>query len=171
MDGTHSVEYEIVTDIDTDRVGAPLMVRMLVNRARHDLICFVGDDTIPQPGFLEHAVEDMASLPDGWGLVGLNDLTGRTLACHWLAHRNLLDEIGGEFFHTGYRHCFCDNELMERAIMLGRFVYSQKSIVKHDHPILNGIPVTGDYARVYRRDNYIHDQILFQQRRKQWLNA
>jgi hypothetical protein len=168
-DSKPSVDYEIITEFDKDRIGAPKMVADLVSRSKFDMVCFVADDTIPQAGFLDKAVSEMENIPGGWGLVGLNDQTGRDLACHWLAHKNLLPLIGGEFFHTGYRHCFCDNELQSRAESLGRYVYAKDAVVVHDHPILQGKELSGDYARVYRTDNYMHDQILFQQRRKQWL--
>lgn len=169
IENAGSVIFEIVSEYDAKRIGAPKMVRHLVEKSKYNMVCFLGDDTIPQSGFLESAMVAMKTLPDGWGLVGLNDMTGRNLACHWLAHKNLLPLVGGEFFHTGYRHCFCDNELQERSEKLGRYVYAKGAIVEHDHPILKGQPVTGDYARAYSQDNYIHDQMLFNQRRSQWL--
>ena len=158
--------FEIVSKEDRRRIGCPKMVKKLVARSIGEYICFLGDDTLPQPGFLKYALEDMAKLPGGWGLVGLNDLTGRTLPTHWLASVKLLPLLGGEFFHTGYNHCCCDRELHEICDGLGKFIYSQKAVVKHDHPILRGEPITDpDYLRVYSPEIRGADQQLLKLRR------
>jgi len=163
--GIEPEDYEIVTAVDSDHIGCPRMVKQLVKESTGDMICFLGDDSLPKPGFLRWALKDMALLPDGWGLVGFNDLTGRTLPTHWLADQRVLDITGGEFFHTGYNHCFCDNELMARCEQVGRYIHSRSAIVLHDHPILKGKPVTGEYARVYSQINFSNDQRLFLRRR------
>ncbi|MFH2075419.1 MAG: hypothetical protein ABIJ57_08750, partial [Pseudomonadota bacterium] len=64
--------FEIVSAQDHDRIGCPEMVKMLTGKTRHDLVMFLGDDTIPEAGFLKEAIEAMETLPDGWGVVGLN---------------------------------------------------------------------------------------------------
>ena len=112
-------DYEFVTEEDKERIGCPKMVKKLTDRASGSLICFLGDDTIPQHEFLVHALAEMAGLPDCWGLIGIDDnirLKGRKKApAHWLADKRLLPYLDGEFFHTGYRHCYCDND---NSIML-----------------------------------------------------
>ena len=131
-------KIELVVGWDRERIGCPRMLKRLVKRARHDLIMFIGDDSIPQPGYLKAALDVMATLPDGWGLVGFNDefISGITHATHWLADVRMLDILDGEFFHTGYRHCFCDNELSTRAVQAGRYAFAPAAIVKHNHPII-----------------------------------
>lgn len=164
--------YRVLMAVDTDRIGAPKMVKKLVGQSQDDLVCFIGDDTLPEKDFLKNAVEAMQSFPDGWGLVGLNDKTGRTLATHWLAHKKLLDHLDGEFFHTGYIHCFCDNELQERASLIGRYTYAKDAIVLHDHPLLSGShkeDADKDYKRVYSKEVFKKDEALFKKRRKLWM--
>jgi hypothetical protein len=146
------------------------MVKRLVDHTQHENVCFIGDDTLPNPGFLKHALDDMARLPDGWGLVGLNDRTGRDLATHWVASKKLLPLIGGEFFHTGYWHCFCDVELQERCAFMGRYIYSRRAVVIHDHPWIKQQPIEGDYKRVYSKEWLDHDRALFLGRREMWLH-
>jgi len=163
--GINEDDFEIVTDVDMEKIGCPKMVKRLVKKANGDLICFLGDDAIPKPGFLRHALKAMNDFPDGWGLVGFNDLTGRELPTHWLADRRVLELTGGDFFHTGYEHCFCDNELMERCAMQDRYVHCKSAIVLHDHPILKGKPLTGEYKRVYSQLVYSHDKMLYKRRR------
>jgi len=159
---------ELLMEEDRDRIGAPKMVKRLVEKSTYDLVAFIGDDTLPQPGWLRHAIDAMATLPDGWGLVGLNDKTGRTLATHWLASKKLLPLIGGEFFSTEYWHCFCDNELQERCTYLDRYVYANQAVVYHDHPLLTGRTVTEDYRKIYSAEYYGHDRAVFMNRRPMW---
>ena len=160
------VNYEIVSSVDEDRMGAPKMVKELVAQTKYDLVCFLGDDTLPQKDFLKNAVLEMNQFEGRWGLVGLNDESGRKLACHWLAHKKLLPLIGGEFFHTGYRHCFCDNELQSRCKMLGRYHYSQVATVLHDHPMV--IKHGTDSNMNFIADHFEEDQELFNQRKRLW---
>jgi hypothetical protein len=161
-------DYEILTEIDHDRIGCPKMVEKMVNRANFETIMFLGDDTLPQDKFLKNAILAMKRFRDDFGLVALSDLTGRiNLATHWLGHRELLPLIGGQFFHTGYMHCCCDVELSERSREVGRFIYAHDAIVKHDHPLLHNKPITDkDYLRVYSDEYLKHDRELLNKRRE-----
>ena len=157
-------DYEIVVEEDVARVGCPVMVKRLVDRSKGELVCFLGDDTIPQPNFLRNALRAMATLPNGWGLVGLNDQyhNGNKLATHWLADKRLLPFLDGEFFHTGYKHTRCDRELTLRCQRLGRYVWAKDAIIRHNHPAFNnGKTIDDDYIRVYSKDYVMHDKRLF----------
>lgn len=161
---------QVLMEEDTERVGCPKMVARLMARAEHDLICFLGDDTIPDTGMLAIAIYAMQdAFPDGWGMVGLEDrvrFIGRERAAtHWLAHRKLLPLVGGEWFCTQYRHCYCDNELMERARDIGRYVFCESATLYHDHPINDPKADDLDYRRIYSRPVYNHDLILYRKRR------
>lgn len=165
-------DYEILAEIDKDRIGCPQMVKELTKKAKYDLVCFLGDDALPQENFLAIAIEYMKQNPDGWGLVGFNDRTGRTLPTHWLAHKKLLPYLDNEFFHTGYVHCFCDNELMDRCIKLGRYIYGVNAIVLHDHPLLKKEELIGDYAEIYDSKRVLHDKLLYLKRKRyNWKGA
>lgn len=162
------MDYELITEVDKHKIGCPKMVKKLVKKCNGDYICFLGDDTIPQENFLKHALETMKCFKGEWGLVGLNDNTGRRLPTHWLASKKLLKHLGGEFFHTGYKHCYCDNELQFKTELLNRYMYSLKSVVLHDHPILqkdNNL-LDEHYERAYEKDNMEHDRLLFNERIK-----
>lgn len=162
--------YEVITAVDEERIGAPKMVKRLVDKTNYDLVCFLGDDSLPEKDFLKNAVAAMEEIPGGWGLVGFNDKTGRNLATHWLAHKKLLPFLDGEFFHIGYVHCFCDNELQERSSLLRRYVYAEDAVVLHDHPLIGKTKETDeDYKRVYAKEVYGADKELFYRRRKAWL--
>jgi len=90
--------FEIIAEEDKDHVGCPAMVKKLVDKARGDTIMFLGDDTIPQPGFLRSAIIAMDKLPDGWGVVGLNTQDDRPGVgfndhAHWMASKKMLKHI------------------------------------------------------------------------------
>jgi len=168
--GVGPLLYEIIIQEDIERIGAPKMVKKMTDACRGSMICFLGDDTIPQLGFLKYAIEAMVTLPDGWGMVGFDDNIRQPgtvkAAAHWLCDRRLLPLLDGEFFHTGYRHCWCDNELSIRATELGRYVFCEKAYIYHDHAITNSKNDDPDYRRVYSQDWMAHDMILFRQRRR-----
>ncbi len=162
---------EIVQEFDTERIGAPKMVKRLVDKSTHNLVMFLGDDTIPNKGYMDEALKAMATLPDGWGLVGLNDQMndGELLATHWLADKRLLPLLGGEFFFTGYWHCFCDRELTIRTKAMDRYAYAKDAVITHDHPGKTGHPLTGDHGRVYSKKWFDHDSNLLADRsRNEW---
>ena len=166
--GVPTDTFEVITAQDHTRIGPALMLKELVDKAaQYPLIMFLGDDTIPEPDFLRNALEVMKQLPDGWGLVGLNDgrHNGDYLATHWLGDRRMLPLLDGEFFHTGYWHCFCDNELTMRAIGLGRYMWASNARVQHLNPVIDKMLLMDkDYHRVYSAEWYYHDHMLFLKR-------
>lgn len=170
LDDPTTPPLQLCTAEDTDRIGCPRMVKRLMEEAEHDLICFLGDDTVPQIGMLAIAIYAMRdAFPDGWGMVGMDDkvrFIGRErAAAHWLAHRKLLPLVGGEWFCTQYHHCYCDNELVERARVLNRYVFCNAAQAYHDHPINDPKADDLDYRRIYSRPVYNHDLILYRKRR------
>lgn len=158
-------DFEIISEVDEERIGCPKMVKKLVDRAKGEYICFLGDDTLPEKDFLKNALMHMwDNCPDQWGLVGINDGTGRHwLPTHWLAHVKLLDHLENrEFFYTGYNHCYCDMELKDRAADLGRYSYCKDSVLRHEHPALDkNVKPDDDYNRVYSEDVKGPDRNLY----------
>lgn len=146
-------QVEIIAERDVDGIGCPAMVKKLTDRSKHDLVMFLGDDTIPQYGFLLMAVEKMMDFSDGWGVVGLNTQDDRPGVgfndhAHWMAHKKMLEYIpGGAFFSTEYHHCYGDDELKDIALELGRWTVAEDCKIKHDHPV-NG---TSEYDEGYQK--------------------
>jgi GT2 family glycosyltransferase len=153
--GPTSLEFEIISERDTEGIGCPQMVKRLVSKARGDYVMFLGDDTVPQPGFLDAAIKAMNSLPDGWGVVGLatqddQSPDGCNWQAHWMAHKKMLEHIpGGDFFPTEYRHCYCDNELFNIANELGRWAPAVGAKILHDHPINETAGWDDGYKKAY----------------------
>jgi hypothetical protein len=161
--GVPDEQFEILTAFDLDKVGCPGMVKKLTDMANFNTVMFLGDDTIPEKDFLKHAIDAMETLPDGWGVVGLNtqdirDLKNGNPIAHWMAHKKMLDHIpGGYFFSTEYKHCWCDNELKDIAEEMGRWVRAKKSRVLHNHPINATADDDEGYQFAYKEDKQIHD--------------
>jgi len=163
--GIPKKDFTIFSDIDTNRIGCPKMVNLMVQKTESDMVCFLGDDTCPQKDFLSIALEKMKRFKGGWGLVGLGDGTKRDLPCHWLGSRQLLPHLDYEFFHTGYKHCYCDNELMIRCKAMDKFEMAHDALVLHNHPLIYpSVPWDEDYERVYSDKYSKHDSELFKHR-------
>ncbi len=160
-------DFEIVMEVDEDRIGCPRMVKRLVSRTKYDWIMFLGDDTVPHSGMVLNAFVASEKLPDQWGLVGLHDgwPGAEGWATHWMGHKDLLPLLGGEFFHTGYSHCFCDCELLRRCRDMGRYVFADSAKLTHNNPLMKGERLDSDYARVY--DQVVHRQDLVLYRRRE----
>jgi len=124
-----------------NRRGCPTVLSELVSRSKGDFVCYLGNDLIPQPGFLRIAMEAMQKwFPEMDGLVGLADQYWRAgeLATHWVASKRLLPMLGGQFFFEGYTHTCCDSELTERCRQANKYVWCEEAKVYHDHPIQTG---------------------------------
>jgi len=171
--GIPSENFELIAGLDTKRIGCPKMVKILAEKSNYDLVMFLADDTIPQKDFLKNALKAMATLPDGWGLVALDDglQNPGLLATHWLASKKLLPLIGGEFFCTEYKHNFCDQELTMRCKDLGRFTIAYDSVVKHNHPAANRMFFDRNYLESSSEKSIMDDRNVFDRRLKEYLKA
>ena len=161
--------YEIVTEVDENRIGSNLMIKNLVNKTKYDLVLYLGDDTEVTENCIPEAIRVMNTFEDGWGMVGLNDQFHdlKELATHWLAHKKLLPYLDGEFLHTGYKHSFSDVEFMSRCKSLNKYKPSFNSIIIHHHPIVNReISWDRDYDRIYSPPVWLKDKQLYRQRAK-----
>lgn len=165
-DMPHMPQYEIVTEEDKHRIGVTKMVKRLVEKSKGNAVCFIGDDCIPQADFLKNAIRAMEHIPDGWGMVSFNDNPNTTRsAAHWLCHKKLLPLLDGEFFHTGYKHCFCDDELLIRCQEMNRYIYAFDAKIYHEHAAVHkDVQPDESFKRVHSEEMYETDHALFQAR-------
>jgi hypothetical protein len=164
---------EIVAEHDLERIGVAKMIAKLTAKTTRPIVCFLADDTMPLPGFLEKALEAMETLPDGWGVVGLKTTDSDTArAGHWVAHKNMLPLLGGEFHHTGYQHCYGSDEFTDRAVEAGRYVKAWEAVIEHDNPVIYGGDFSDDdvLMSVYGPGgNKLEDRKLYWQRKRERL--
>lgn len=152
------LDTEFLWEEDVERIGCPKMLKRLVEKSTGDLVCFLGDDAQPEPGFLKGALATMEKT--GKWLIGLPPEESMDMS-HFLADKRLLPLIGGEFFHTGYLHNFCNDELRHRAQRLELFYWSEGPRVKHNHPIFKTAQMDDDYKRVLDTERFEKDRSLF----------
>jgi tetratricopeptide (TPR) repeat protein len=135
-------DFEIIVEKDSfeNRQGVCKTLKAGVEKARGEYIAFLGNDCEPQPNFLILAVLkalkclNKYSYPEpGVGLVGFNDGFWKKgeIATHWLAHKDLSLHLEDDFFHLGYKHVGCDNELTERCRHIDRYVWCEEARIKH----------------------------------------
>jgi len=164
--------YEIIVKADQmppNNEGAPKMLKKCVDESTGELVMFLGNDCVPEPNFLQEAVWEMArQFPDLDGMIGLNDHYWQKehVAAHWLASKKLLPHLDGEFFHTGYNHTGCDNELMARVEKIGKYAWAEKATIFHDHPMMSGKKEEMDslYEQAYSGPRHDADDKLYAER-------
>lgn len=134
-------------------------------------VLMVGDDVRFRPGWLDHALLTAAKYDAK--VVGTNDLANPRViagdhATHPLMARDYIEEVGaswdgpGVVCHEGYRHWFCDDEIVTAAKQRGVFQAALGSIVEHVHPIAGKAETDEVYER---NDRYAsQDRDLFRKR-------
>jgi glycosyltransferase involved in cell wall biosynthesis len=164
--------YEIIVKADEmppHNVGAPTMLKRCVDESTGDLICFLGNDCIPQPGFLREAVWEMArKFPEMDGMIGFNDSfwQEKHVAPHWLASKKLLPMLGGNFFEPEFYHTGVDNILKARCDKAGKYAWAKNAKIFHDHPMMSGKKEEMDalYEQAYTGPRHDHDNELYARR-------
>ncbi len=137
-------------------------------------ICFLGNDSIPQPGWLGEAMMLMKTFPDGKGMVGFNNGYNHCAATHFVIHKDLIRALPeGKMFHEGYSHNFVDNELTERMDALRRYRWAPRAKVFHtwyaQHGTTPEVPLRNmDECDQRASSTYMQDSQLFAERRSQW---
>ncbi len=168
--------YEIAVKSDEfppNNVGAPTVFKRCVDASTGELVMFLGNDVVPQENFLREAVWEMIrKFPELDGMVGLNDnyWQEQHVAPHFLISKKLLPYLDGEFFHTGYNHTGCDNELRARVEMIGKYTFGRKAQIFHDHPMMAGSRADMDalYAQAYSGPRHDADDKLYAERAKKY---
>jgi len=123
----------------------------------------VGDDVRFHPGWLDHS-QHVAGLY-GAKVVGSNDLANPRVvngehATHWMIARDYIDEVGaswdgpGVVTHEGYKHWFCDDEIVWAARDRGVFQPALGAVIEHLHPI-TGLVETD---KVYKKNDMYADR-------------
>lgn len=131
------------------------------------------DDLRYYPGWLAAALR---AAGDRYGVVGTNDLhnprvLGGYHSTHSLIRREYVEKYGladgarGVMFE-GYRHTFCDDELVATAQHRGQFVHCHDSRVEHLHPYFGGAEMDDTYAKGMK--TRFLDEVTFSRRGYLW---
>ncbi len=168
--------YEVIVKSDEmppNNAGAPKVFKRAVDESTGELVMFLGNDVVPQANFVREAVWAMIrNFPELDGMIGLNDnyWQERHVAPHFLISKKLLPYLEGEFFHTGYNHTGCDNELRARVEMIGKYAFGRKAEIFHDHPMMAGNKNEMDifYHQAYVGPRHDADDKLYAERAKKY---
>lgn len=131
-----------------------------------------GDDLWFHDGW-EQAVMEYA---DRFRVIGTNDLCnprvmGGSHSTHTLVARSYVVERGtadekGKMLHEGYRHNFCDDELVQTAIRRREFVFARDARVEHLHPMAGSTDLDSTYR--IGLEGFEADRRAFHARRRLW---
>lgn len=130
-----------------------------------DVILPGNDDLVWGDGWLTEALAVLETMPDGDGVVGLNDLCPipRNFSAFFIATRRwLARENGGVLFCPHYWHNFVDPEVCARAIAGGRYAVADKAIVEHAHPAWGKAEMDATYTA--GNEHFADDQAIYTMR-------
>ncbi len=123
----------------SDRIqGQPAAWNACLRASRGEFVVFAADDLWWMPGWLDAAMTCMATLPEGGGLVGLNDLHRvrqmRNESTHYLASRRyIVEHQNGCIGFPHYSGACNDSEACARARRAGLYVPCYEAKVEHRH--------------------------------------
>lgn len=163
-----------VLTVPKAQVSYPCKVNAAYRASTQPFLFLAADDLDFHPGWLTEAFSKLAP---GVGVVGTNDLGNpRVIAgehsTHSLVTRSYIDVHGasadgpGTVMHEGYRHWFCDDELVGLAKSRGAYAHAGESIVEHLHPYHGKAPKDRTYRLGERRRDA--DRRLHERRRTAW---
>jgi hypothetical protein len=131
----------------------------IVSKTKSDYVCFLADDTLPQPDYLKNALE---AFKNGVKFVMMNDGTNTDRPGHFVFKRDLLPLLGGKLATEGYQHCYADNEIIDRTRELGVYKWCKEALVIHNHPMLNKeVPMDEYYNKAYSQQVMNKDLALY----------
>ena len=109
------------------------------------------DDVWFMPGWFEAARIAMNQLPNGSGVVGLNDCYN-PIGNHFLLSRDYVETFGGSMNEPGvavcelYQHQYCDDDLRATAKFHGRWIMAMDAKIDHRHVGRGMAPMDETYS-------------------------
>lgn len=117
---------------ENDYIGYPNAILDMVQHI--DGFVFMGaSDLIMGKDWLKILWEKMDQVGHDKIVEPYNEIQHGNLVQHPLLHSDLVKK----YFHRHYFHYYCDNEMTERAVAEGRYVYCPEAPMEHRH-VVNG---------------------------------
>lgn len=151
-----------------------LKINLGASRSSEPWIFTGASDLRFQRGWIETALLEHDRFPR-FSVIGTNDLGNALVkrgrhSTHSFVRRDYLEEAvvddPGALYSTAYDHNFCDTELVDFAIVKGRFRPAKRSIVEHFHPDWRKAETDETYRR--GKAGFRADQLLFAERQRLW---
>ncbi len=127
-----------VTLVEDDGGTWPQRINRGYKATTEPFICTGADDTWFMPGWFEAALIAMNALPNGSGVVGLNDCYN-PVGNHFLMARDYVETLGGVMNEPGvavcelYEHQYCDDDIRATANFHGRWAMAMDAKIDHRH--------------------------------------
>lgn len=159
--------YEVL--VNSEVIGCNRSANKLIAEASGQYVCLLADDAVATSGMIDNVLAVMATLPDGWGLVGFNDgiHDGNEIATHWIADQRMINALGGKLICEEYKHCFADNEITDRAKEIGRYAWAKEATLIHNHPLRDGKKIDLSVYPGYAKETYLSDMATYNRRKRE----
>jgi glycosyltransferase involved in cell wall biosynthesis len=133
----YATNYNVIIDYSLTKRGALWAWNRALQLSSGEYIVPAGDDQIFHDGWIETALSSHERMLRGYGVLGMNDLAynGNTQVATMFLFDRLYckKEMGGIFAPPVYNYYCVDSEWNEKAKLLGRFYWEEKSVVEHLH--------------------------------------
>lgn len=127
-------------------------INRLYREVNEPYILTGADDLAFRPGWFQAALQTMGTLPEGSGVVGINDLHNPA-GVHFFIARSYVENVGGVLDEPPgvvccdvYPHSYTDDEIRATAQFHGRYAYSRESVIEHMHAGAGKAPHDEVYA-------------------------
>jgi hypothetical protein len=129
------------------------------------ILLLASDDMVPQIKGYDNLIRLKMNehFGDTDGVLWFNDgFQGNRLNTLCILGKKYYERFGYIYFPQ-YKSCFCDNEFMEVANVLGKQKYFEEVIIKHEHPDWG----YGSNDHIHKRnvEDYPHDSNLYRVRK------
>lgn len=159
-----------VVDCSRTRRGALWAWNRGLQLSSGNIIVPAGDDQVFHPDWLDCALESFNKELGGYGVLGMNDgaYDGNTqVATMWMFDRAYCKEqMGGIFAPPVYKYFCIDLEWNEKAKMLNRFYWEERSVVEHLHSA-HGKRLVDDTDKLKDESWMEEDNKTFEERKAQ----
>lgn len=126
------------------------------------VIGFMGDDHRPRTPRWDLSIQEAISDAGGAAVVYGNDLLqGRNLATAVAMSANVIDSIG-YMVPPGQTHLYIDNAWGDMGKALGHFIYLERVVIEHLHPIAGKAQWDDVYKEVNSGEMYTADQAVYE---------
>ena len=123
----------------------------------------LGSDVVVESNWLRVLWDTfIAAFPEGDGAAEpYNEIHGSQLCQHPLAHTATIKK----YLHSGYTHCYSDNEFTERARRDGKLIYVPEARIEHKNASIGKSAWDATYERVYNPETSARDRALYERRK------
>lgn len=158
---------QIIFGVSRNKVDA--INRDISIATKFDILINLSDDMLfVKKGFDLMIINDFQVLfPDYDGVLHYDDGNhyGNKLMTMSIMGNAYYDRFG-YIYHPAYESVYCDNEAMEVAKKLGKYVYIPNTIFNHNHPAWGKAPWDEQYRKTEEPGLYRKDNETFKIRRK-----